>query len=338
MKKLLLIVTIAIFLCSCTKNENGVKPKEVSKSYIVDLGLSIQTSDIPMADKASKVAMTTEDVSSDDIYMIQVSSIANDATDAEWKSYSYGLFDNKSNMKIKMLDGFKYKIQASLIKDGKKKLFLYEGGYYYPLYVSQDGSNTTKITNEFIYSSSVINGISAGNSTLAVPGKQDGLWCDHPNYIRYYGELLDYVPSENGSATVDMIKTVFGIKYIPVGLTEGKLIIKLDKAPEVTIESGTSEFLEMYTFMSLKDAWDNKDNSDWFEPIVLAISWQKLDGTIIPLYSGSLNFKRNTIKEITINIKEPNNENGLGITEENPTISTETITIGGDSTDNDVNP
>lgn len=48
----------------------------------------------------------------------------------------------------------------------------------------------------------------------------------HPNLDRYYGELIDYIPQENGHVNINMKRTAFGIKIITKNFTQGTIIMK----------------------------------------------------------------------------------------------------------------
>lgn len=269
-----------------------------------------------------------------DLYGINVySAPANVEGTPSWTNYAYGLFDDPSNIKIDLLVGYKYKFEATMVKDGKEKLYYNSGGYWYPFYVN----GAAAISTSFNYGLSFIGNIGYGFTWLKNHNKQ----YYRPNTERYYGELEGYIPSNNGKATIDMGRTSYGVKFVAQGQSAnvGSLEIQMSDSPLVTFNLAESnEYFDIYTFWYVRNAWLK---SDYSEEVSVNINYIREDNTVVPLGSHKVTFVRNTTTVVTVNIGYGGAENGLGfnITEggempENPNTAI-TITNGG-STDNGV--
>ncbi len=290
MKKLVLLFTLALFAgCSeGTSTDTTIEPAE-PKSYTVSFGMEgeITIENTPLTR-----------ASTDDLYGIQVWSKPAISTD-DYVAYAYGLFDDKSKMTIKLLEGHLYKFQSTMVVDGKNVVRtdnLDDNFYWYPFAVEQE----TQLENKFIWSTSNMHSIKYGLTwTTGADGGSE--YADRPFVDRYYGEATDYAPVENGSVMIDMKRTVFGVKFIVNDLTEGELIINMEDSPQLTIVSGTTEIEKLVTFNSVESAWIT-DN--YTEDVPITITWKKADGVVVPLINQTVTFTRKQLSTITIKIKD----------------------------------
>ena len=303
MKKIFLLMFAAICFAACGGDENsipGVTPNEPNttpKEFLVSLGFSGEITSI----KESPLSRAA----TNDLYGIQVYS--SPASSDNYKPYAYGLFDSKDGMVIKLLEGYKYKFVSSMVVDGKQKISSYESSYDDPFTRS---FLSTKLENKFNYDSGKeMDRLNDGYTNLGLFGN-----FYHPNIMRYYGEVTDYVPTANGSVSINMKKVVFGAKFITEGFTEGTLYIKLEKAPTLQIVFPQTEIEDIFTFShSYGGSWTD---DTYTETIPVSISWQKNDGAIVPLINQEVTFKRNIKTTITVKVNDSSVNQGLNITEE----------------------
>lgn len=269
-----------------------------------------------------------------DLYGINVySAPANVEGNPSWTNYAYGLFDDPSNIKIDLLVGYQYKFVATIVKDGKEKVYSYNGAYAYP-FIANDH---VAISTSFNYGLSLMSFIDYGGTSI----KNPNAIYDRPNTERYYGELEGYIPSNNGKATIDMGRTSYGVKVVAQGQSAnvGSLEIQMSDSPLVTFNLAESnEYFDIYTFYSVRNAWLK---SDYSEEGSVNINYIREDNTVMPLGSHKVTFVRNTTTVVTVNIGYGGAENGLGfnITEggDMPENKDTAITItNGGSTDNGV--
>uniref|UniRef100_UPI003FEF1571 hypothetical protein n=1 Tax=Phocaeicola sp. TaxID=2773926 RepID=UPI003FEF1571 len=303
MKKIFLLMFAAICFAACGGDENSIpgvtpdEPNTTPKEFLVSLGFSGEITSIEES-PLSRAAIN-------DLYGIQVYS--SPTSSDNYKPYAYGLFDSKDGMVIKLLEGYKYKFVSSMVVDGKQKISSYESSYDDPFTRS---FLSTKLENKFNYDSGKeMDRLNDGYTNLGLFGN-----FYHPNIMRYYGEVTDYVPTANGSVSINMKKVVFGAKFITEGFTEGTLYIKLEKAPTLQIVFPQTEIEDIFTFShSYGGSWTD---DTYTETIPVSISWQKNDGAIVPLINQEVTFKRNIKTTITVKVNDSSVNQGLNITEE----------------------
>lgn len=296
----------AICFAACGGDENSIpgvtpdEPNTTPKEFLVSLGFSGEITSIEES-PLSRAAIN-------DLYGIQVYS--SPTSSDNYKPYAYGLFDSKDGMVIKLLEGYKYKFVSSMVVDGKQKILSYDYGdsYRYPF----STSNATKLENKFVYDSGKeMDGLDDGYTNLGPSG-----YFDHPNTMRYYGEVTDYVPTANGSVSINMKKVVFGAKFITEGFTEGTLYIKLKDAPTLQLVFPQTEVEDIFTFKNEYPSGNRWTADTYTETILVSISWQKNDGAIVPLINQEVTFKRNIKTTITVKVNDSSVNQGLNITEE----------------------
>lgn len=296
---LLVAIVFSSGITGCSNEEDTSNtPTGNPKEYTVTLGFSGEITDItesPLRDTAN------------DLYGIQVYS--SPAQKDEYKPYAYGLFDNKAGMIIKLLEGYKYKFESTMVVDGKNRIQSHDGrSYFVPFSWNNERTN---VDNKFLYSDKTNGWIKMGTALLT-----DGERYDRPNIERYHGITSDYVPTENGIVSINMRKVFFGAKFIVEGLNSGSLLINIEKAPLMTIEHPATEAEDHFTFEH------NSTNSiDWTqdsysEDVPVIITWNKGDGVVVPVASQTITFKRNKLTTITVQIKEESSEEGVDISEE----------------------
>lgn len=296
----------AICFAACGGDENSIpgvtpdEPNTTPKEFLVSLGFSGEITSIEES-PLSRAA-------TNDLYGIQVYS--SPTSSDNYKPYAYGLFDSKDGMVIKLLEGYKYKFVSSMVVDGKQKISSYKSSYNNPF--DRTGLST-KLENKFNYDSGKEMGrLDDGYTYLAE--LSDQLY--HPNIMRYYGEVTDYVPTANGSVSINMKKVVFGAKFITEGFTEGTLYIKLKDAPTLQLVFPQTEVEDIFTFKNEYPSGNRWTADTYTETILVSISWQKNDGAIVPLINQEVTFKRNVKTTITVKVNDSSVNQGLNITEE----------------------
>lgn len=342
----LLTIMMGMNLASCSSENDVIAPKPdtetvAPKEYTVSLGLKgeiVNITESPLATRAAE---------KNDLYGIQVYSSPDKEGHYEgYTEYAYGLYDDVGKMTIKLLEGYKFKFVATMVVDGKNKVSFWNNGFYVPFYNSK--TFYTKLTNAFKYSSvEYFNSwhLGRGNSYSSIMETE----VYRPEIDRYYGELEGYLPSENGTATIDMKRTSFGVRVIADEMTEGKLTVKIDRSIDMNIEYPATEAQELLSFEAVNSAWltafyasiEGETTSDYSENIPISFTWTKDDGVELPLGTQTINFKRNKLTTITIKVADKGVKGDIGITyEENGEMEdggTVEINPGG-SSDNNVNP
>lgn len=329
MKKILLLLAIILpfLLTGCSGENSPIEelptPPIDPKEYIVSLGFSGEITNIEESPLSRAVG--------NDLYGIQVYSMPVSSTDkSNYKPYAYGQFDDKSKMTIKLLGGYKYKFESTMVVDGKTKM-------KYGFFIYGKGGKWGETTNLFVTTvSEWMSGI--GLSDIHIKTEEEKMY--RPSVDRYYGDAFDYVPSDNGSVSIKMNRVVFGARFISEGLTDGSLSISIEKTSGLSIaypETESQGIFSLYSGGYYDIKW-NKD--DYSEIIPISISWTKADGAVIPLINQDITFKRNKLTTITVKVKDNSINNSVDVSNEStPMGDGGNITIdAGNGTDTGVTP
>lgn len=312
----ILTVMISITMVNCSASEDSpiAEMEEIQKNevYPVQIGFNGEL-DITYENMSRG---TTEE---GDVYGVQIYSRPDSEAETYsenpvWTAFAYGVFDDESKMTVNLLKGYKYKFVATLVKDAKNKLnnAIENGktGFWLPFWIGE----LNYLQNKFIYSSSVtMEGLAYGSSTLT-----DEVF-NIPNVIRFYGEQEDYVPGnkKNETVKIKMKRASFGAKFIAKEKAETigtKLEIMIQGAPvlELTAEENKKQITETFTFYEVKKAWET--NGNYEETIPVTINWTRTDGTVIPLGTHNITFKRNATTVVNVKVVNDSSESGVGCT------------------------
>ena len=342
MKKNLFPLFLALLvLSSCSKDEIANSSEKDAKVFTVSLGFSGEITSItssPLNASAPSVTLRSANATTVDLYGIQV--YATPTSGGSETPYAYGLFDNLDSMKIKLMDGYKYRFECGMVPDGKNVL---SGGYgnsfNAPFRTSNDNGSATEYTlSTFKYSNS--KSMTGLNSGHVFNGTASLSWA-RPGMDRYYGTYSDYVPNEGGSVSINMKRMVFGVTVVAEGLTNGKLQIQISGAPQMEFAAPTtSSSNNIFTFANVGSPFASGTTDDYFEDIPVTFTWVKSDGVPVPIATNqTIRFTRNKLTTITVKIQDNNLNNGIGIILENTNMVTgDSINItGGTGTDTPIN-
>lgn len=244
-----------------------------------------------------------------DLYGVQVRH--KPATTGSYEHYAYGLFDNVEDMSLEVKENYQYEITVKLIDDGKDKIYcdsiLVDSNYYLGydkpfmgknMYNGSTSTSITQLTNKFTYAS---DRYFYNNSQIRL---KDGKTYYYPENIDfYYGQINNYIPTEDGTVLSIYLKhMVTGLK-INIGdyFDNGKITLSaFDKNYTFTPESKTYEttFANYYTYSSW---YTIEDLSLSTFKETLDFKWVKDDGTVVDWKSFDLQFYR--LKQTIINLK-----------------------------------
>ena len=248
--------------------------------------------------------------------------------------YAYGLFDNVADMTITLLSNHKYNIYCSLIKNAKNTIYYGQAfnnaysGYAYPF--QTNASNSTLIGNAFIIGTSTyFTGLGSGNTHLAsTTSPSTSNYVKYPKVNRFYGVTKGYVPVPNGTIDIYLKRIVFGAKFVVSGVQEGKLSLSAGEFYSATYSNDHAGTETIYTFPNVSDVYSND------LPLVATISlnYDSNRGSLWDLStSQSVQFKRNVMTTVNINLNPDLSGASLSITEEE--LSEENIIDLGLNTD-----
>lgn len=292
---------VAAALVACSK-EDAPTPQEEPEFYTVQLGWGGEIVDIayePLDTRAT----------GNDLYGIQVYSTPDieleEGEEVSWNRFAYGLFDDPNNITITLPKGYKYKFEATMIVDGKNRIWQNDDeSYEAPFYI--------KASNSFDYQ--INKGFDLHNGYAYLQFGEDAMWYCRPNLERFYGELENFNPKQSSSsAIIPMKRTSFGAKFVAAGTlaTSGTLEIELEEAPilELELTEGDDSISDIFTFWEVHQAWLN---DDYTETIGVSFKWVREDGSMVPLGTHNITFKRNTTTVVTVNINKDGETEGVG--------------------------
>lgn len=301
----MMAVLMSMNLVSCSQENDAVLPEQPAEEYVtVKLGVAgeyLELSESPLITRAEGVLK--------DQIGIHVFELTESG---EETYYAHGVFNSLDNVTIKLLKGQKYRFKTSIIVDGegcKDHLghndcngfgpgvvytgedFIYDKAYPYPESFFRFYS-VSGVTSDF----------------------DDCFRHDH-----FYGELAEYIPTEN-NATIEITtkRTAYGAHYIVENL-EGILTVEVKHSisdellytVEISPENPESEGI--YTFSDIYAAWSIED---FTTPKSLTFRWTKYDGSEMSYGPNAVYFKRNVMTTIRFKMDIPEYQNGIVITRE----------------------
>ncbi len=310
--KLIGMAMIAIMMCmsftSCG-NEDVVAPEEPQNDDYITVGLGCTGEFLEFSD--SPMSRTAEDA----LYGIQVYTLTEhtiEVPDADGSHietyymstpYAYGMFTSLEDVKIRLLQGKKYKFEVGILVEPFKygRTHWFEEDYYN--YHYNKGT-------EFTYSlDQEVNAYQTGYSNS-----------DYYKHDRYYGELDEYTPENNTNVNIHTKRVAYGVRYETIGLgTDETFTIEVKTRGFdyclYSVEAGNTPNEDIYTFFWIRDAWREPEGQYTSEK-QLTISWNKANGTVIPMGTYDVTFKRNVKTTIRINAENLNIENGIKVFKE----------------------
>lgn len=338
MKKIYVFAFMAaIILSACSK---GLTPEVNPDGEMVLVHLNLG-GEINIEDSPLTKAFTTDDLIGVQVYQ---------GSDY----YAYGLFDDVSKMNLYLHTGKTYKFVCTVVKNGKTQVYKHTitntGSPRLPL-----GDNTTTticslITNEFslpfiCFKKSRNNqcGTLLGNSF--VYSSTDYYLCleygtlatglssydKYPSVDRYYGEVSDYTAISDGSLSIPLKRVSFRISLSVQGITDGNVTVSIKNSGKTFhTNSGITQDTQFgtttWSFFDLKSAWQYADN--YAENFTVGVVWNRGVGVTQDLGTKTVQFKRNAVNHVKINLSTSTKFAGIAVSLEEPEITNETYSFG----------
>lgn len=314
---------VMVMFASCDNEiENAEEPMQ-GEEVTVKIGFDGEILDISEGPLETKV-------SGNDLYGVQVYCKPSNGSD--YVSYAYGLFDDPSEMEIKLLAGYKYRFEATMIEDGVNVIGRHYNSGFGIVEFSSPFNET--LENKFKYSNK--EGFSPYSSWTYLQTKED--YYHRPNIMRYYGELNNYTPlTSESSVNIDMYKVVFGAKFNFMNLTEGKVDVNISEAPGMSVNYPQTSVEDIFTFDGIGFTFESPEGEYIPEGmplneeiITVSITWTKTDGVIVPVYNGPIKFNRNKQTIVTVNLDQESESLGTKVEidlEDTPMTPGEEVTI-----------
>lgn len=292
-----LLLAATLFACSSQdgtleNNQPQNNPAPAGKYYSVALDLQGEVADFTVTQEPlTKV----EGEPTNDLYVINVYS--KPAAGGSYTQYAYGTFDRTGGMVVNLLEGNLYRFQVTLVKDAKDKLGWRNDSTYYWWSSGYDGT----VLNRFIIQTWNDYEYGATQIRIFLKDYNDGYW--RPILDRYYGEVTDYEPVENGKIAVDLYRGVFGARVNVTGLEEGQLHFQMSSAPEIVISADSvytpDNIYQLYYFYDVVNFVERGEEQT--EEVYLTVTWTNAAGDrTVNIYSG--NFTATRLKRTIFNV------------------------------------
>lgn len=289
MKKYL-YVCMAIVAVACGRDEmqdpqgkeNGENGDGL-KTYTVSLDLKGESVEIDQ-EPLGRAAEGTND-----LYWLQIDQTPEAGGSSS--HYAYGIFDRKENMTVKLVEGYTYSIGASLIKDGRDRLYSRgDTAFIYP--VNNTWSPFLYTTNAFVITPNMV----------AYPAEYQASIIDRhytnpysfPEINRFYGKVKGYVPVENGKIAINMYRMMFGYRIEMEPFDEGMAIVefldykdtiraassvtKKEREIQYSYDWGTIDTYGQDTTVAAQEEINNMGRSGYDAP-TLRVKWISADGS-----------------------------------------------------------
>lgn len=247
-KKLVVFTFLAATaLNSCIEDKDLSQISEKPETYS-EVTFSIDgecnTTEVPMRAVASDKK---------DIYGITISQWVKDASGRpQSKPYAYGIFDDVSNLKVNLLDGYKYRVACTMVRNAVDSLKTTDNNSLTrPFTLDKNGIVYGKAENKFIVADQPDGTqkflFDADNSKIETPTQQN---ITRPYIMRYHGGL-DSIETNTTGNQLELYRRYFAVKFVANGLRENcRLEVQLDDSPKWILTPGKNE--TDYTCVSFK--------------------------------------------------------------------------------------
>ena len=316
----------AFTLQSCIKEKDLYQAPPTTYSELnLQLDGDYLSTELPMA----RATTPTKINESETLVGIAITMTPKEGQNPSSKPYAYGIFQldkakDPNNLKIKVIDGYTYRISCSMIANAKDSIIKDEKGFFgAPFDLERSGKIKGECLNKFLTAEQA-DGIkflyNIENPRIQTRnGSQDA--CNRPFIERYHG-LNDKVEVTDGMQNHIMLyRRFFGVKFKQTGLEKGRLRIKLEDAPSIYLNANADihktveSELKMVSMRNLTANIPTGDNQHLTENVKVEVFWEETPGaeekTII---SSSITFKRNYTHSIALtNIEHIGTPSDIGI-------------------------
>lgn len=316
---------MAFTLQSCIKEKDLYQAPPTTYSELnLKLNGDYLFTELPMARSTTPSVMDE----SKTIVGIAISMTPKEGQNPSSKPYAYGIFQldkakNPDNLKIKVIDGYTYRISCSMIANAKDSIKMENGGFAAPFDLDRNGKIKGECLNKFLTAEQV-DGIKflyniESPKIQTQNGEQDQ--CGRPFIERYHGLIEKLNVTDGMESPITLYRRFFGVKFKQTGLESGYLRIQLEDAPSIYLNAGKnlSETVEtelkMVSMKNLTTSLPIGANQHLTENIKVSVYWKKTpEAEEIQIINSSITFKRNYIHSIALtNIDHIGTPGNIGI-------------------------
>lgn len=348
----------AILITACSSdnvNEPTLPSLPNTEGMIYEVSLSMGGEFVEVSE--SPMSRATEAPAPKNYYGVNVYCMKTDGTEYNYSKYAYGVFDNVNDMKISLLEGYKYKFECTTVKEiDNYRIVSEDGNISFPFKegtsLSSSGSTFFKGDLNKFQTSDTFNLFKIKEGyTIYYPWYSNGndyyvsntCYSNYPSLDRFYGELEDFTPSPSGVATIHLKRTAFGLNLVINGVPDGSLswfdnsLTHYDNN-ETTSTNNTEQtrISHIYTFYEIYKCWQNPDS--YTQDFTIEFVWTRSNG-FQQKFSKTFTAKRNVITTLTVNLEGGANNISFGLQEDDTEMGSENENVdynGGALTDTEV--
>ena len=337
MKKLFYVLFAASLFACCSPEEPEMNENKIPETpeatedtqddeyCTVSLNLKLEDVDIDISQEPLTKAV---EVDSNDLLVV---NIYERTPTVNYQQFAYGTFNRLENLQLTLKKGNTYQFKVTFVKNAKQYLrWLNDSTYYW------HASNTSaKLLNRVVLGSWNNTNYLAEENEIYLSAYNEVFW--HPILDRYYGQNMNYSPTENGSINIDLRRIIVGIKFNITGLTTGKLNISISGAPKITIHSDSvyspDNIYQMYLYDN--DRKELQAGAVVEDYMTTDIDWVNDAGDRkVSIYNKSVPTTRlqRTIVNVSLNLLDPVFwDNTAGVTlEDAEIVEGESVDISGE--------
>ncbi len=334
----------AVVSFGCTKETISTENPEGGDMVLVNLNL---TGEVTVDETPLTKALT-----SDDLIGVQVYQGSD--------YYAYGLFDDVSKMNLYLHTGKTYKFVCTVVKNGKnivgKRESTFRGSPYfsYTSYKLPYSASDEKRDFYFCVESYSLpflrndgearwsdSGMDLNNEFITSGGHfyrcLEYGWLDtgnaynkYPQADRFYGEVNGFTAVGSGSVSIPLRRVGFGLSLSVSGITDGSVSVTIGNSYRTFVNNtGITQDTQFgttnWSFFDLKSAWQYADN--YTENFTVGVIWNRVVGVTQDLGTKTVQFKRNAVNRVNINLGASTKSADISINVEEPEIINETYNL-----------
>lgn len=148
---------------------------------------------------------------------------------------------------------------------------------------------------------------------------------------KYYGVLSNYTAQSETTINMELKRLSFGVKYSVAGITDGNVSITIKNAEQTffsdsSISSDKTSESKVFAFYDGDSAYTYADN--YAENFIVGVVWNRGVGVTQDLGTKTVQFKRNAVNHVKINLSTSTKSAGIAVSLEEPEITNETYSFG----------
>lgn len=363
----LIMALIGTVITSCSNaDEPLLEPTPSDEGVVYKVKLNFD-GDIPDITESQEPLSRADESTPKRVYGINVWCKKTDGTEKSYTNYAYGLFDNKEDMVISLLGGYKYRFECYMVENDEEELYIdadkRTGDYPFARNEVTNSFTIGSSSSGFHFDDTKITTVKSASVAKSVKYMS---YQKNPVIGIFYGILPEYTPTQNSIATIPIYKLgYYGLRIVVTGVPDGSLYVypycdyiyyyslstdsyiwKSDDWSQTFTESGSIDRTFTGGFYRALDSSENY-NSSWLNSMQnysvsasVLFTWTRANG-YKQEFSKKVTLKRNVMTVLTVNLTGGAGKVSLGFEEHSEGMTTENDSVdydGGDINNTPVNP